>query len=716
MLALIIILLWTFLLTSQALLVPPTLSCCRNPFLRPQPASVRCSGKTDDDDDQAFPDNDNDLLFRPEQSRLNDYVSKYLQRETEESSSSTTGISSQDVVLTDPASATHLIAIPMDTCVELLLELESVQRAILYHCPILTDACIPGAVTRMPLLYVKTGRVKSAQATQILSQLVRTLVQKYLFDDGSSNTMMDNEEEDDQDLLNADGYRPLTMTFQSLEIDGSNNNVLHTVGVAGDRGTTKLSTFVQQLKMAIEEQGWQTLYPPDPAGNGTFRPRIPFMELPKDFDENLSRFKDAETVIPEEDYEFLTSSEGGNGISPIFWCQWWDDVFGRNIRLKEIGIYPRSSQATDLSYSMFYMPYDTIALPEASSAMMRTELKFQQYQDERMQEQEQQMGQAIDAPTASGLASGSKGNDNGDELLARTQQRLEQLYRDSQAEETGLLELGDTLQNEKASKGEVEGNQNDALFAGDLVKPYKEPTSGSDFMDDWMKEKIRQAIESQESEQARKPIEKEMPPIAENPIFKAYKEGTLVPKTTSSKSQQQDPGPYPSRGHFVGIWKVVSSPTGFPVEESSNESSENLILRIDGTTAGGPILDPETRQKAAGGTWKIIEEEDGEVQLRIRLVIPPKRERVIEMIGSVNRISLSNQLPMASKAFGIPHLEALAKMPSSDLEDFMICGGDVYVEDCVTKKNRERIGEFSLTKIQGPKSRGEYTITIPKPI
>jgi hypothetical protein len=38
------------------------------------------------------------------------------------------------------------------------------------------------------------------------------------------------------------------------------------------------------------------------------------------------------------------------------------------------------------------------------------------------------------------------------------------------------------------------------------------------------------------------------------------------------------------------------------------------------------------------------------------------------------------------------------------------------MEDAVTKKNRENIGNFSLMKLQGPLAKGEYTITIPKPV
>jgi hypothetical protein len=40
----------------------------------------------------------------------------------------------------------------------------------------------------------------------------------------------------------------------------------------------------------------------------------------------------------------------------------------------------------------------------------------------------------------------------------------------------------------------------------------------------------------------------------------------------------------------------------------------------------------------------------------------------------------------------------------------------VHLEDAVNKKNRETIGDFSLMKLQGPKDKNEYTITIPRPV
>jgi hypothetical protein len=200
----------------------------------------------------------------------------------------------------------------------------------------------------------------------------------------------------------------------------------------------------------------------------------------------------------------------------------------------------------------------------------------------------------------------------------------------------------------------------------------------------------------------------------DNPVFKAYKDGTLVPKEKSVlKGKKKELGPYPSRDHFTGIWRVVTSPTGFPAQEATDETSENLILRVDGRTAGGPILDAETNQKAAGGTWKMLEEDNGDVKLRIRMVIPPKKDRILEMTGLVNRMNLSTDvtIPMASKAFGIPHLEAMAKEANQGLDDMMHCGGEVRIASAQEKSFNDSAlhSNFSI-----PLFRFSWKMPLPK--
>jgi hypothetical protein len=50
------------------------------------------------------------------------------------------------------------------------------------------------------------------------------------------------------------------------------------------------------------------------------------------------------------------------------------------------------------------------------------------------------------------------------------------------------------------------------------------------------------------------------------------------------------------------------------------------------------------------------------------------------------------------------------------MEDLIHCGGDVWTEDAVTGKSRDKIGTFSLMKLQSPTEPGKYTITIPRPV
>ena len=102
--------------------------------------------------------------------------------------------------------------------------------------------------------------------------------------------------------------------------------------------------------------------------------------------------------------------------------------------------------------------------------------------------------------------------------------------------------------------------------------------------------------------------------------------------------------------------------------------------------------------------------------LRIRLVIPPKKDRILVMNGKLEKASLSADLPLARSTFGIPALEELAAKSTADMEDLLYCSGDVWIEDAVTGKNRQEIGDFSLMKLNTPTDPSEYTITIPRPV
>lgn len=655
-------------------------------------------------------------------SRMEGFIAEYLEKDGDVEAGPPKAETTSTFTSADIDESTHLVAIPMEFCHGLLIELESVQRALLFHCPILVDACIVPAMTRMPLLYVQAKDRNSARVTSILADTVTELVQKHLFQTPEQDE--ENEVIYSADDLNADGIKPVSMTFKTLEIDGINNSVLNTVGLAGDSGTKQLVAFLQELQSNLQAKGYQTALPPDPHGDATtgFRPRIPFMKLPKEFDDNLSKFKKAETEISDEDFEFLSSENGGNGISPIFWCQWWDDVFGTNVRLREVAIYPRTPP--ELSQDLFCLPHETIPLPDGSGVMHSSEDKSQKYQDERMEEERERQYQE-----RAGKRASVDPNQQPDILMTKTRDRLEKLYVNSagsqsvqefvEAELEKDAELAREQVVEEETENEVEVEIVEEAVLEDAAKQAKQSTQASpdDFIDDWMTDRMRKVVESRESAKAKIQQKKDMPPIEENPVFQKYKDGSLAPKNKRPKKViEKKMEPYPSRDHFTGIWRVVTSPTGFPPEESGDDKSENLVLRVDGRTAGGPILDMESRQKAAGGTWKMVVDEDGNVRLRIRLILPPKKERIMVMEGEVNRMNVGADIPMASKAFGVPDLEAKYTNSGEDMQDLMHCGGEVFLEDATTKSNRERIGTFSLMKLQSLKDPSEYVITTPRPI
>lgn len=764
-------------------------------------------------------------------SRMTNYAAQFLDKTAAEASSASDSeeesaeIASRVAAATleDIKDATHLVAIPLESSHELLIELESVQRAILHHCPILLDACIGGTTTRLPLLYVKApdsnindNPRNSASVTTALAGTVKRLVNKHIYKTAEKKISDDNDndiEGNENNSLNAEGYSPLTMTFQSLEIDGDNNSILNTVGsfcscddedMDGDGdgenqnekdeqkqinfNERRFENFIRDLQSAIATQGWKMAFPPDlnRAENEVtddtrlFRPRVAFMELPKSFDENISRFKSKDTELQEEDMKFLRSEEGGNGISPIFWCNWWDDVFARNVRLQEIGIYPTNPMMVDtdgsslVRNSQFYLPFETIALPNGNEEILKSEKTFTDYHENRMKEKEEEFrrenfeseysesSQTSDNP----LSPGSSTSSEPDVLMTKTRNRLESIYlkdagfEDSNAlieeleleaqidddEDENIIDLVDskdltrsknddyiedwmrqriTQASNKSSNDEkgkplkstpgVEPSNN---IDNDQDPPASDPKTiqkDNDYMDSWMEDKVKNAVNSLESVKSRNVVKKEPKySIEENPVFKAYKEGTITDKKPEAPTTKKL-GPYPGNDHFVGIWKVVVNPMGDEGNGNIDGGSENLLLRVDGTTAAGPTLNPETNQKAAGGTWKMLSQENGEVLLRIRLVIPPEKKRILVMEGRVNRGSQLG-LQMASRTFGIPQVEEKINEANQGKDVKVICSGEAYIEDAITKKNKIRAENFYIEKVQGGRDPDDYTVIVPKTI
>ena len=142
------------------------------------------------------------------------------------------------------------------------------------------------------------------------------------------------------------------------------------------------------------------------------------------------------------------------------------------------------------------------------------------------------------------------------------------------------------------------------------------------------------------------------------------------------------------------------------LDSEEADQSDNLILRVDGSIAGGPVLEKATRQKAAGGSWSY---EGG--LLRIRLIIPPTRTRALVMEGQLEQVMPSAQKP---GTFGIPQLEKLQERADRKASS-LYCKGEMWMEDAASGRDRsEVLGPFALQKLATPQDN--YVITIPQSV
>ena len=345
---------------------------------------------------------------------------------------------------------THLIAIPLELNHDLMVELESVQRAVLYHCPLLINSCIVPEMTRMPMLYVdasssstasstpgKNGDDTSAEEisakdllggkdifsimrngsgggrttnddsigrnlgrnpiTAELHSIVNDVINEQIYDSGGNTN-------------NAKEAEPILVSFHGLEMDGPANEVLHTVGTESSSGTTKLRSVLAEIRDRIEARGWSTVLPadepqggiPDGIEDGQWRPRVPFMRLPANFDDSLPPPKGSDgkygTYSAEKKASYIRQpQEGGNGISPIFWYRWWDDDFPATtvddggIRLREVGVYERTAPFGGTEHA-FYLPHMKVELPGGDAALSKKEKEDADEAMKRMREKEEELG------------------------------------------------------------------------------------------------------------------------------------------------------------------------------------------------------------------------------------------------------------------------------------------------------------------------------------
>lgn len=191
-------------------------------------------------------------------------------------------------------------------------------------------------------------------------------------------------------------------------------------------------------------------------------------------------------------------------------------------------------------------------------------------------------------------------------------------------------------------------------------------------------------------------------------------------RSAANKSQRsmnvEEPSslpPYPADEYFLGIWRMVTSP--LPQEPGDPDvdiyDCDNLILRVDGTIAGGPIFDSKLQLRAAGGTWRMFQakyvgegDSNGEVQTRLRmeLVVPPRKDKLLIMEGRVTRMSIG-------PGSGLASVGAIRNMEE---ETILACSGESYVQDI--EGIRTKAGLFSIRKIPTP-AKVEYGFPVAPP-
>jgi len=609
---------------------------------------------------------------------------------------------------------THMIGIPLEENRDLLLELESVQRAVLYNCPLLIHSCIVPVVTRMPLIYVDTVMSTGGASgnrddvSVILQQIVLEVVNKYVRVKDSSPSKEEYESEG-MGGINKDGIKPVMMNFTGLELDGEDCEVLHVIGSIDCDGTKLVRKVLLEIQARIERQGWKTMLPPDNPQEKKqvnihegWRPRVPFMRLPSDFKENLP-------PLPNGEEEWTRSPEdGGNGISPIFWYRWWDDEFteGDGIRLREIAIYSRSGP-WGLSEKAFYLPSMKVKLPDGNEALLMSEAKDKEYAEARLKDQLGEEGAAMEIELDKQIADAKE--QHASELEANISENYDV-----------------SLQNAKETRWNEENIQNGASTIYSAPDSFQPRKAGDPIVRTISTPSYAQEIIENNGENAAVPEKKNLENIdldRDEGIIRIRQMLSQKPKLAVDSKQKKKATPlpaYPSDEYFLGVWRLVSSPNMEQLESILPDSSDNIILRVDGGVAGGPVLNQRDNQKAAGGNWRMFQArwagggdmpEMEQTRLRIRLIIPPEKNEVLVMEGEVTRV----MMPRASSSFSLNiALEDQEKMNNEENDFFLHCNGEVWVQDIEGTGKRRKLGLFSAMKLETPE-QGTIRYTVPPP-
>jgi hypothetical protein len=516
-----------------------------------------------------------------------------------------------------------------------------------------------------------------------------------------------------------------------------------------------------------------------------WRPRVPFVRLPVNFYEDLhadmkKKSDDNNNKIPKDDDEMgdddspIQIDMGFDGISPLFWYETWCDADilpPPGVRMQSIAIYRRMVSGGGEAESSFYIPTSSsgdgsssqpwnnrntsaslnMQLPIGDSKQMARERREKAIANERLSDVEQREEREWEEGKA--------------RWMEEMTNRMSDDYENSIIDKESLTELD-------FGNVSVEG---DAAYSTHWSERGVDKPSSAVLEKSLPDDEDRPIIDSRMIPQSQrlesKSQRKDLPSIDENPIFQRFRNKQSQITTNGQNTALTLDGtpptadvplpPYPSDDHFVGAWRVVSSPLGGEESsfDASSKTSDNFILRVDGQVMGGPILDAQYQHKAAGGKWKMFQatrrkssvdayNDDGVVdnslqtqtRLRIRLLVPPEKERALVMEGEVTRLVMPGSADDISSSSSLESSKLI--LPAGGIVDGMIqsiddmqlfqsdevvkkssgevllyCAGEAWMEDVNGGTNRRKLGSFGLQKLKTVKREQLiYTVDVSRQI
>ena len=530
----------------------------------------------------------------------------------------------------DPYSAyTHQIAVPLGDATVLHESLRPIQTSLVRDCPRLIRACIMPALLRLPLLYVDGSRLPGTSSGD-----VDTLIEKVVHESIRS-VVYDGQEKPAE---------PVMLPFCGLELQGKDNSVLYAVGQNSNDETQTgkqipdddedgviivddWSTATDISEETKRRSGWETLeklvnviqdklendhelktcWPlDDPQGEELvyddassignnakkrkWRPRVPFVRLPKGFYQDL----EADLKRRKDDDEMQSMTDLGlDGISPWFWYEAWGEeeiVPLPGVRMRSIAVFKRLTPGGGEAEESFYVPNSVgpeswrLELPTGNSNVTEGEREEDEKAMKRMGDVERQAEKEWEDGKMQWM----------DEMQSPTSRENDVSYE--------KLDIG-------MEYGEVTVG-GDAAYSNTLTGPDEEQTETETSI---AKQEDSSAQDDSAMSSLPEQPRRELPSIEDNPVFQRLWKGqkqvsnqgqdSALTLQGTPQSETEALPPYPCDAYFVGAWRVVASPLGSdePLAlDSSSKSSDNFILRVDKQIMGGPLLDSENMQKAAG--------------------------------------------------------------------------------------------------------------------